>query len=128
MRGYILRGCISVLALWAVATALPNFTIAGIGAWLGSALAIGAANGLVRTVVVFYVLPLTVTVVGPLLLALNAVLLASLAVIFEGIEFGGAVAGLVGWAAIAGTATLATWFIGPEGGLRTLVATRSRNS
>ncbi len=126
MRGFILRGCIGVFALWSVAAAVPNVTVEGVGAWLGSALTIGLTNGSIRTAIVFYVLPLSIKVIGPLFLVLNAVLLAVLALIFAGVEFAGIAAALVGWLAIAGASTLATWCIGPEGRFRSLVATRDR--
>ena len=127
MRGYVLRGCISVLALWLVAVLVPDVRVDGIGAWLGCALTIGLINGLSRTVIVFYVLPLSVLLIGPLVLALNGALLAVLTLVFEGVEFVGLAAALLGWIVLAAVAFLATWYIGPEGRFQSLVATRSRH-
>ena len=111
----------SVFALWLVAVAVPGIHIEGGGAWLICALAVGLSNGLARTVMVFYVLPLRLSTVAGLSLALNAVVLALLAFLPEGIALEGAVAAAIGWLALAGLTSVATLYIGPDGTFCSLI-------
>ncbi|MDE0003496.1 MAG: phage holin family protein [Rhodospirillaceae bacterium] len=121
MKGFVIRAMCSVLALWLVSAAVPGVGIEGAGAWLICALAVGLSNGLARTAVVFYVLPLRLGTMVVLSLAMNAVVLALLAVLPGGIAIDGAVAAVIGWLAVAGLASAATLCIGPDGTLHSLI-------
>ena len=127
MKGYVIRAMCSVLALWLVSNAVPGFGIEGAGAWLICALAVGLSNGLARTALVFYVLPLRLRTIAVLSLAMNAVVLALLAVLPYGVAIDGAVAAALGWLAMGGSASAATLYIGPDGTLYSLIpASRPR--
>ena len=121
MKGYAIRAMCCVLSLWLIDAVIPGIGIEGAGAWLICALAVGLSNGLARTAVMFYVLPLRLGTVAGLLLAMNAVLLALLAVLLDGVALGGAVAAVVGWITLAGSASAATLYIGPDGTLYSLI-------
>ncbi len=121
MRGYAVRITCSVLSLWLVSAAVPGFSIAGEGAWLISALAVGLSNGLARTAIVFYVLPLRLRTVAGMSLALNAALLALLALLLDGVAIDGPVAAAIGWLVLAGLTSVTTLYIGPEGTLHALI-------
>ena len=110
----------SALSLWLVVAAVPGFSIDGGGAWLSCALALGLSNGLARTAIVFYILPLRKKTVASLSLAMNAGVLALLAVLLEGVALEGAVAAAIGWLALSGLAAVATLYIGPDGTLHPL--------
>lgn len=128
MKGYALRAMCSVFSLWLVAAAIPGISIRGAGTWLICALAVGLSNGLARTLIVFYQLPLRLEAIAGLSLALNAVVLAILAVSFGGVAFGGAFAAVIGWFALAGMASLITLYIGPDGTLASLLPVRQRRT
>lgn len=121
MKGYAIRIMCSVLALWLVAAAVPGFSVAGAGAWLICGPAVGLSNGLVRTAIVFYVLPLRLRTVAGLSLAINAALLALLAFLPDGVAIDDAAAAAIGWLALAALASVATLFIGPDGTFRPLI-------
>lgn len=127
MKGYFIRAMCSVLSLWLVSAAVPGMGIEGAGAWLICALAVALSNGLARTAVVFYVLPLRLGTIAGLSLAINAVVLSLLAVLLDGVAIEGAVAAVIGWLALAGLASAATLYIGPDGTLYSLIpASRQR--
>ena len=127
MKGYVIRAMCSVLALWLVFAAVPGVGIEGAGAWLICALAAGLSNGLARTAVVFYVLPLRLGTIVVLSLAMNAAVLALLAVLPGGVAIDGVVAAVIGWLALGGLASAATLYIGPDGTLYSLIpASRQR--
>ena len=121
MKGYSIRIACSALSLWLVVAAVPGIGIEGAGAWSICVLAVGLSNGLARTAIVFYILPLRLRTVAGLSLALNAVVLALLAVLLDGVAIEGAVAAVIGWLAMAGLASAATLYIGPDGTLRSLM-------
>ena len=129
MKGYAIRATCSVLSLWLVSAAVPGMDIEGAGAWLICALAVGLSNGLARTAMMFYVLPLRLGIIGGLSLAINAVVLSLLAVLLNGVAIEGAVAAVIGWLALAGLASAATLYIGPDGTLNSLIpASRQRGA
>ena len=129
MKGYAIRATCSVLSLWLVSAAVPGMDIEGAGAWLICALAVGLSNGLARTAMMFYVLPLRLGIIGGLSLAINAVVLSLLAVLLNGVAIEGAVAAVIGWLALAGQASAATLYIGPDGTLNSLIpASRQRGA
>ena len=121
MKGYVIRATCSAISLWLIVTVVPEFGIEGAGARLICALAIGLSNGLARTAIVFYVLPLRLGTVAALSVAMNAVLLALLAVLVDGVAIEGAVAAVIGWFAMAGLASAATLYIGPDGRIYPLI-------
>lgn len=121
MKGYLIRAICGVLTLVLVSVAVPGIGIEGVGAWLICALAVGPSNGLARTAIVFYVLPLRPWTIAGLSLAINAVVLALLAVLLDGVAMEGVFAAVIGWLALAGQASAATLYIGPDGTLYSLI-------
>ena len=128
MKGYAVRTACSVLALWLVVSLLPGVTIQGTAGWLFSALLVGLSNGMVRTVVVFYRLPLAVSVILMLLLALNGVSLTLLCVAINEIAVSGMLPASMAWLSLTALACLVTLFIGPDGTLRMLIPARKRDT
>lgn len=127
MKGYAIRAMCSVLSLWLTVAVVPQFGIEGAGTWLICALAAGLCNGVARTAIVFYVLPLRLGTVAGLSLAMNAALLALLTALLDGVAIEGAAATVIGWLALAGLASAATLHIGPDGTLYSLIpASRQR--
>ena len=128
MKGYVIRAMCSVFSLWLVVISVPGISIQGGGAWLIGALAVGLSNGLARTVIVFYLLPLRLGTVAGLSLAINAVVLGILAVSFEGVAIGNAFAAVIGWLALAGLTSAITLYIGPDGTLHSLMPAKQRHT
>ena len=127
MKGYAIRAMCSVLSLWLIVAVVPGIGIEGAGAWSICALVVGLSNGLARTAVMFYVLPLRFGTIAGLSLAINAVVLALLAVVLDGVAIEGAVAAGIGWLALAGLASAATLYIGPDGTLYALIPARRQH-
>ena len=121
MKGYAVRVLCSVVSLWLVAVAIPGFSIRGGGAWLVCALAVGLSNGLLRTAIVFYLVPLGLGAIAGLSLALNALVIALLAVLLAGVVIESALAAVIGWFVRAGVASVITQYIGPDGRFYSLI-------
>ena len=127
-KGYFIRIACNVFSLWLVSAAVPGFRISGAGAWLICATVVGLSNGLARTAIVFYVLPLRLRTVAGLSLAINAALLALLAVLLDGVAIDGAVPATVGWLALAALSSVTTLYIGPDGTLYPLIPANRRHA
>ena len=128
MKGYAIRIMCGVFSLWLVAAAVPGVGIDGGAAWLICALAVGLSNGLARTAIVFYVLPLRLGTVAGLSLAMNAAVPALLAALLDGVAVDGVFAAVAGWLALAGLASAVTLYIGPDGTLRPLIPASRRRA
>ena len=120
-----MRILLNVAALWLTVITVPGVNIDGAAAWLVSGLAMGMSNGLARTAIVYYLLPLTVRSIALFLFTVNATALAAIALLLEGVEIAGAVAAFNAWVAVAGASILVTLFVGPDGTVRILIPARN---
>ena len=127
MKGYVLRSLCSVFALWLLAVVMPGIEIRGPVAWLLTALAVGLANGLARTVVVFYVLPPNVLTIAALTLAINGILPGLAVVTRPGVRVTDVASAVASWLAIAIVTSLATLYVGPDGTLKRLIPRQRRH-
>ncbi len=103
------------MALWLIVTIVPGFSIRGGFAWSVCAMAVGLSNGLARTAVVFYRMPLRLSAIWGLSLAMNGVVVALLAMFIERVAISGAPAAATGWIFMAGLAVATTLHVGPDG-------------
>jgi putative membrane protein len=97
----LLRWALNTLALFVVVSVVPNFHYRS---WISLAVAaavLGLLNAVVRPVLWFLTLPLTIVTLGLFLLVLNAIMLELTAWLVPGFDIAG-----FGWA-IAGAAVLA---------------------
>lgn len=124
MAGFIIRTLVTAFGLWLAATLLPGITIAGPGTLVLAALLMGLVNGLVRPLVVFFTLPLTLLTLGLFLLVINAAMFGLVAAMLDGFQVAGFFSALFGWLIVSLTSTVASWYIGPSGRYQVLVVER----
>jgi putative membrane protein len=95
MGGLLLRWILNTLALFVVVSVVPHFTYRS---WISLAIAaavLGLLNAVVRPVLWFLTLPLTVITLGLFLLVLNAIMLELSAWLVPGFDIDG-----FGWAMV----------------------------
>ncbi|HMM47432.1 MAG TPA: phage holin family protein [Thiobacillaceae bacterium] len=92
----ILLWILNAVALLAVAWLLPSITLAGFGSALIAALGLGLVNTLVRPILAFLTLPLTVLTLGIFYLVLNGLLFWLASAVLPGFHVAGFGAALVG--------------------------------
>jgi putative membrane protein len=85
---------------------------------------LGVVNGLLRPIVVFVTLPITIVTFGLFLLVINAALFGLVAAALSGFEVSGFLPALFGWLIVSLISGLCTWFIGPDGRYRVLIVER----
>ena len=112
--GLIVRWLANTLALFIVATVLrPHFTYSSVVTLAVAALILGLLNAIVRPILFFLTLPLTIVTLGLFLIVLNALMLEMTAWLVPGFKidtFGWAIAGAI----VLGLVSLVTSRIGRD--------------
>src|SRR6186713_723380 len=115
MAGFILRGLVAALGLWAATEMLQGFTIDSPTTLIVAGLLLGLVNAIVRPFVLLLSLPALIITLGLFLLVVNAAMLGLVALLLPGFHIDGF------WTAVGGAiiVSLISWigscFIGPRG-------------
>jgi len=115
MVGFILRGLVAALGLWAATEMLTGFTIDSATTLILAGLLLGLVNAIVRPFALLLSLPALIFTLGLFLLVVNAAMLGLVAFLLPGFKIatfwtavGGAIiVSIVSW--------IGSWFIGSRG-------------
>jgi putative membrane protein len=115
MVGFILRGLVAALGLWAATEMLTGFTIDSATTLILAGLLLGLVNAIVRPFALLLSLPALIYTLGLFLLVVNAAMLGLVAFLLPGFRIttfwtavGGAIiVSIVSW--------IGSWFIGSRG-------------
>ncbi len=88
---------LTALAFMITAYLVPGFQVSGFLSAMTAAAIFGLVNALVKPLLVFLTLPITVVTLGAFLLVINAVCLLLASVITPGFEVKGFGAAVIGW-------------------------------
>jgi putative membrane protein len=107
MAGFLIRWVVSALALWVAQALLPGIRIEGAGTLFIAALLLGFVNAIVRPLLIFVTLPITILTLGLFLLVINAAMLGLVAALLENFTISGF------WSALAGAivVSLVSWLV-----------------
>ena len=126
MSGFIVRFLVIALGLWLADALIGGIRIDGSGTLIVAALLMGFVNALIRPIVVFFTLPLTILTLGLFLLIVNAAMFGLVAFLLDGFTVSGFFSALFGWLIVSLTSTIASWYVGPKGRYQVLVVNRRR--
>ena len=115
MKGFLLRLLITALGLWVADQLLPGITITGTGSLIISALLLGIVNAVIRPIILFLTLPLTVVTLGFFVLIVNGISLAIAAWLVPGFHIAGLWSATLGAILVGLTSWAASAFIGGSG-------------
>ena len=115
MAGFILRGLIAALGLWAATEMLDGFVINSAMTLVLAGLLLGVVNAIVRPIAVVLSLPALLVTVGLFLLVINAAMLGLVALILPGFHIAGFWTAIGGSIVVSLVSWIASWFIGPRG-------------
>lgn len=121
MPGFWLRLIISAVALWIASALLGGVHLEGVGTLILAALLLGFANAVVRPVVVFLTLPITLVTLGLFLLVINAGMIALVASILPQFSIDGFFPALGAAIIVSLVSWIASWTIGPRGRYELLI-------
>jgi putative membrane protein len=89
MPQFLLHVVVTAVLLFVVGRIVPGIEVRDAKAALWSALVLGIANGIVRPVLVFLTLPLTILTLGLFLFVVNALMLMLAAALVDGFKVRG---------------------------------------
>jgi len=115
MAGFILRGLIAALGLWAASEMLGGFRIDTAGTLILAGLLLGVVNAFVRPIALLLSLPALVLTLGLFLLVINAAMLGLVALMLKGFQVGGFWNAVLGALIVSIVSWIGSWFIGPQG-------------
>ena len=120
MIGLLLRAVICALGLWLATKIVPGVRVDGLGSLAAAAILLGLANALVRPVLVFLTLPLTIITLGLFLLVVNGLMIWLVSALLGGFSVSGLIPAIGTWIVVWLTGCVASWFIGRDGRVRAL--------
>ena len=115
MNGIILRTLITMLGLFLASSLIPGVTISGTGTFILAALLLGLVNAVIRPIAFLMTLPLTLLTLGLFLFLINAAMFGLVAAMLDGFFVSGFWAAVFGSIVVSITATVASWYVGPDG-------------
>jgi len=120
MIGLIVRAAICALGLWLATKIVPGVRVDGLGSLAAAAVLLGIANAIVRPVLIFLTLPLTLITLGLFLLVVNGLMIWMVSALLGGFKVSGLMAAIGAWIVVWLTGCVASWFIGRDGRVRAL--------
>lgn len=118
MMGFLIRILVNALAIWFVAEIIPGIEIHGFIQAIGAGLILGLVNAVVRPILLFLTLPLTLATLGLFLLALNGFCLWMTSLLVKGFEVHGFFSAVFGSILISIVSWLLNTFVSDRGRIR----------
>ena len=115
MAGFILRGLIAALGLWAATEMLDGFVITSAWTLVGAGLLLGIVNAIVRPFALLLSLPALLLTLGLFLLVINAAMLGLVALMLPGFKIAGFWTAVGGALIVSLVSWVGSWFIGSRG-------------
>jgi len=115
MVGFILRGLVAALGLWAATAMLKGFTIDTAMTLILAGLLLGVVNAIVRPFVLLLSLPALIFTLGLFLLVVNAAMLGLVALLLPGFDIDGFWTAVGGAIVVSIVSWVGSWFIGSRG-------------
>jgi len=115
MAGFILRGLVAALGLWAASELFSGIDIDSALTLIFAGLLLGVVNAIVRPIAVVLSLPALLVTLGLFLLVINAAMLGLVALVLPGFHIDGFWTAVGGSIVVSLVSWIASWFIGPRG-------------
>jgi putative membrane protein len=126
--GFFVRLLINALGIWLASEIVPGIHVDGTGTLLAAALLLGIVNALVRPIAIVLTLPITILSLGLFLWAINAAMIALVAVLVDGFHVTSFGAALVAAAIVSVTGWIGSSFVGPKGRFEVMTTRSSSRS
>lgn len=115
MAGFILRGLIAALGLWAATEMLDGIRIDTAMTLVLAGLLLGVVNAIVRPFALLLSLPALLLTLGLFLLVVNAAMLGLVALMLPGFQIDGFWTAIGAALIVSIVSWVGSWFIGPRG-------------
>jgi putative membrane protein len=124
MAGFLLRGLVAALGLWAATAILDGITIDTPTTLVLAGLLLGIVNAIVRPFALLLSLPALLVTLGLFLLVINAAMLGLVALMLSGFRIDGFWTAVGGSLIVSVVSWVGSWFIGSRGRVEILRAPR----
>jgi putative membrane protein len=115
MAGFLLRGLVAALGLWAATSMLDGIAIDSATTLILAGLLLGLVNAVVRPFALLLSLPALVVTLGLFLLVINAAMLGLVALMLPGFKIAGFWSAVGAAIIVSVVSWVGSWFIGPRG-------------
>jgi putative membrane protein len=115
MAGFIMRGLIAALGLWAATELFDGFNIDTPLTLIIAGLLLGLVNAIVRPFALLLSLPALLLSLGLFLLVVNAAMLGLVALMLPGFKIAGFWTAVGGAVVVSVVSWIGSWFIGSRG-------------
>jgi putative membrane protein len=115
MAGFVLRGLVAALGLWAATALLDGITINTPLTLVLAGLLLGAVNAIVRPFALLLSLPALLITLGLFLLVINAAMLGLVALMLPGFKIAGFWTAVGAALIVSIVSWIGSWFIGSRG-------------
>jgi len=124
MAGFLLRGLVAALGLWAATAMLDGITIDSAATLVLAGLLLGLVNAIVRPFALLLSLPALLLTLGLFLLVINAAMLGLVALMLPGFKIAGFWTAVAAALIVSIVSWIGSWFIGSRGRVEVLRAPR----
>jgi putative membrane protein len=124
MAGFLLRGLVAALGLWAATAMLDGITIDTATTLVLAGLLLGIVNAIVRPFALLLSLPALLVTLGLFLLVINAAMLGLVALMLPGFRIDGFWTAVGGSLIVSVISWIGSWFIGSRGRVEILRSPR----
>ena len=124
MAGFLLRGLVAALGLWAATAMLDGITIDSATTLILAGLLLGLVNAVVRPFALLLSLPALLLTLGLFLLVINAAMLGLVAAMLPGFKIAGFWTAVGAALIVSIVSWIGSWFIGSRGRVEVLRAPR----
>lgn len=115
MIGFLIRALVAAGGLWVADQALAGISVDNWKTLLIAGLLLGVVNAVIRPIVFFLTLPLTIVTLGLFLLVVNGLMLALVDWVLPGFRIDGPWTAILGAIIVGLISWVASWFIGSDG-------------
>jgi putative membrane protein len=115
MAGFLLRGLVAALGLWAATALLDGIIINNATTLILAGLLLGLVNAVVRPFVLLLSLPALLVTLGLFLLVINAAMLGLVALMLPGFKIAGFWTAVGAAIIVSVISWIGSWFIGSRG-------------
>jgi putative membrane protein len=115
MAGFLLRGLVAALGLWAATLLLDGINIENAMTLILAGLLLGLVNAIVRPFALLLALPALLVTLGLFLLVINAAMLGLVALILPGFKIAGFWTAVGAAIIVSVVSWIGSWFIGSRG-------------
>ena len=115
MAGFLLRGLVAALGLWAATELMDGIHIDSAATLIFAGLLLGVVNAIVRPFALLLSLPALLFTLGLFLLVINAAMLGLVALMLPGFKIAGFWTAVGAAIIVSVVSWIGSWFIGPRG-------------